>query len=196
MDIDFSKAYDSTEHFEKEISMRRMGMPEEGIQLWKQYDSSRKMHILTAHGLTKDITPECGCWGQGAEEAPYGWLAFMCWMSRVIDEEAKVHGYVTGGEGTHRTRLHKIIYADDGTYFAKTREGMQYTATAIDKFCAATGILVKPEKSYVYANHEGQAIKINTYKGNTGYKLVVEKKVYIKEITQQDYWKHLGECTE
>jgi hypothetical protein len=48
---------------------------------------------------------------------------------------------------------------------------MQYTATAIDKFCAATGILVKPEKSYVYANHEGQAIKINTYKGNTEYKL-------------------------
>ena len=31
MDIDFSKAYDSTEHFAKEISMRRMGMPEEGI---------------------------------------------------------------------------------------------------------------------------------------------------------------------
>ena len=52
---------------------------------------------------------------------------------------------------------------------AKTREGMQYTATAIDKFCAATGILVKPGKSYVNANHEGQAIKINTCKGNTEY---------------------------
>ena len=60
MDIDFSKAYDSTERFEKEISIRRMGMPEEGVQLWKQYDSSRKMHILTAHGLTKGITSECG----------------------------------------------------------------------------------------------------------------------------------------
>ena len=42
IDIYFSKAYDSTEHFAKEISLRRMGMPEEGIQLWKQHDSSRK----------------------------------------------------------------------------------------------------------------------------------------------------------
>ena len=170
-------------------------MPEEGIQLWKQYDSSRKMHILTAHGLTKGITPECGCWGQGAEEAPYGWLAFMCWMSRVIDEEAKVHGYVTWGEGTHRTRLHKIIYADDGTYFAKTREGMQYTATAIDKFCAATGILVKPEKSYVYANHEGQAIKINTYKGNTEYKRSGKESIYKRNNTAR-LLETLGERTE
>jgi hypothetical protein len=126
MDIDFSKAYDSTEHFAKEISMRRMGMPEEGIQLWKQYDSSRKMHVLTAHGLTKHVSPECGCWGQGAEETPYGWLAFMCWMSAVIDDEAK---------------------------------------TALEIFCAATGIVVKPEKSYVYANHDGPPITINPSSG-------------------------------
>ena len=102
-------------------------MLEEGIQLWKQYDSSRKMTaagkytcILTAHGLTKHVSPECRCWGQGAEEAPYEWLAFMCCMSVVIDEEARVHGYVTGGEA-QTTKLHKIIYADDGTYFARSK---------------------------------------------------------------------------
>ena len=50
----------------------------------------------------------------------------MCWMSAVIDDAAKTHGYVTGGEGTQTTKLHKIIYADDGTYFARTKEGMQY----------------------------------------------------------------------
>ena len=68
-------------------------------------------------------------------------------MSAVIDDEAKIHGYVTGGEGTQTTKLHKIIYADDGTYFARTKEGMQYTVTALEIFCAATGTVVKPEKS-------------------------------------------------
>ena len=29
IDVDFSKAYDSTERFAKEISLRRMGFPEE-----------------------------------------------------------------------------------------------------------------------------------------------------------------------
>ena len=162
-------------------------MPEEGIQLWKQYDSSRKMQIMTAHGLTKGITLECGCWGQGAEESPYGWLAFMCWMSVIIDNEASIHGYETGGSGMKRAKLHNIIYADDGTYFAKTREGMQHTANAIDRFCAATGILVKPDKSYVYANHEGPPVTIKTYKGNTNYKLVTDRVVNIKEIQASDF---------
>ena len=116
----------------------------------------------------------------------------MCWMSAVIDDEAKTHGYVTGGEGTQKTKLHKIIYADDGTYFARTREGMQYTATALEKFCAATGIVVKPEKSYVYANHDGPPITIKTYKGNTNYKLKTDKAVKVAEIKQDEFWRHLG----
>jgi hypothetical protein len=36
--------------------------------------------VLTAFGLTDGFTPECGAWGQGAVEAPIGWLAFMSWM--------------------------------------------------------------------------------------------------------------------
>ena len=33
VDVDFSKAYDSTEKFAKEMTLRRMGFPEEGIEL-------------------------------------------------------------------------------------------------------------------------------------------------------------------
>ena len=89
MDVDFSKAYDSTEHFAKEISLRRMGFPEEGIDLWMAYDDTREMRVLTAYGLTKGFTPECGAWGQGAVESPPGWLAFMCWMCAFVETKAK-----------------------------------------------------------------------------------------------------------
>ena len=33
IDVDFSKAYDSTKNFAKEMTLRRMGFPEEGIDL-------------------------------------------------------------------------------------------------------------------------------------------------------------------
>ena len=69
IDVDFSKAYDSTEKFAKDISLRRMGFPEEGLDLWQLYDSDREMMIQTAYGMTDPITPECGAWGQGAEES-------------------------------------------------------------------------------------------------------------------------------
>ena len=52
IDVDFSKAYDSTERFAKDISLRRMGFPEEGLELWQLYDTNREMQIETAYGLT------------------------------------------------------------------------------------------------------------------------------------------------
>ena len=41
----------------------------------------------------------------------------------------------------------------------------------------------KTRRKNVYANHKGQTTKIDAYKSNAEYKLVVEKKVYLKEIT-------------
>ena len=83
----------------------------------------------------------------------------MCWMSEHIDEAIKQKGYKTGEPHRKGTQIHKIIFADDGTYFTKSREDMQIIADAIAEFCAATGIVVKPEKNYVYSNTEGEPIK-------------------------------------
>lgn len=160
VDIDFSKAWDSTERFAKEMSPRRMGFPEEGIDMWTKYDGTRKIRILTAHGLTEPITPVCGAWGQGAVESPIGWLCFMCWMSAYVDNEAKkpfVHKTKTA-----TTKINKVIYADDGTYFAATRKGAQTTVNAVSDFASATGIMVKPQKSYFYSTEEGEPIAIRT----------------------------------
>jgi hypothetical protein len=71
-DADFSKAHDSTERFANGLSLRRMGFPQEGLYLWKLCDASREMQIEAACGLTEPTKPECGAWGQGAEESPVG----------------------------------------------------------------------------------------------------------------------------
>ena len=66
IDVDFSKAYDSTEKFAKDISLRRMGFPQEGLDLWQMYDDTREMMVQTAYGHTDPIRPECRMWGVGA----------------------------------------------------------------------------------------------------------------------------------
>ena len=35
--------------FAKDISLRRMGFPTEGLDMWQMYDDNRDMHVLTAY---------------------------------------------------------------------------------------------------------------------------------------------------
>jgi len=161
IDIDFSKAYDSTEKFAKEISLRRLGFPQEGLDLWQQYDNTRQMSVLTAHGLTDPLTPECGAWGQGAPEAPTGWLALMCWMSAAVEKKAKAPYEYNTPEGTLKTN--KCIYADDATYMSRTRSGGQTLTTVVSDFASCTGTIIKPEKSYTYATKIIEPLKVRMY---------------------------------
>jgi hypothetical protein len=77
IDVDFAAAYDSTERFAKDMSLRRLGVPKEGLWIWQFFDTRRKMRVLTAYGPSEPVDVECGAWGQGSEEAPQGWLILM-----------------------------------------------------------------------------------------------------------------------
>lgn len=48
---------------------------------------------------------------------------------------------------------------------------------------------MKPEKSYVNANHEGPPIKMKVSKENTNSKPRVDKEVHIQ---QDEFWRHMG----
>ena len=201
IDVDFSKAYDSTERFAKEISLRRMGFPEEGLEMWQMFDGDRNMRVLTAFGLTKGFTPECGAWGQGAVESPPGWLCFMCWLSAYVEKNTK-EPYVYG-QGEHKRAITKVIYADDGTYFQRSRKGGQRAMDCVSNFATATGIVVKPTKSYLYANRSGRPITITTHeRSNTNYNLRKPARTALTELGDDDFFRHLGniqnakgECT-
>ena len=52
LDIDFKAAFDTVPYFAKEMSLRRMGMPEEGIRLWCMHDKTRIQKVRIAYGLT------------------------------------------------------------------------------------------------------------------------------------------------
>ena len=87
----------------------------------------------------------------------------------------------------------KVIYADDGTYFQQTREGAQKIVNAISNFATTTGIIIKPEKSYIYSNQKGNPIMITTYDGkDENNKLKNKQKQAMKELGDKDYFRHLG----
>ena len=165
-----------------------MGFPEEGLDLWQMYDCDRKMQVLTAYGLTDEFTPECGAWGQGAVESPMGWLAFMCWMSEYVDKMSpSPYTY------NNKRKFNKVIYADDGTYFQSHIAGGQKSLNSVGTFATATGVGVKPTKSYVYTNCEGPPLTITTYEqNNTNYTLQNKKTSTLKQLLAGDYFRHLG----
>jgi hypothetical protein len=151
------------------------------------------MQIKTACGLTEPIKPECGAWGQGAEESPMGWLC-LSWLSVYVNTKTpKPYEYTVSD--TKRTKIIKTTYADDGNYMSRTHESAKSQATAISSFCTSTGIIVKPQRSYVYTNYdvpEENNIEIITYTGDGNFGLGTPTITPLKQIKPGGYRRHLG----
>ena len=47
----------------KEMALRRIGMSEEGIELWSAYDETKQVMSTTAYELTEPISPIAGAFG-------------------------------------------------------------------------------------------------------------------------------------
>jgi hypothetical protein len=81
---DISKAYDSVARYiGKEMSLRRLGMPDDLIDTYLQMDVGNRCAVVTAYGYSDEIlgTEEGSFefergWCQGASESPDGWVAF------------------------------------------------------------------------------------------------------------------------
>ena len=117
----------------------------------------------------------------------------MCWMSAYVNTKStKPYTYTTK---TQSIDITKVIYADDGTYFQQTRTAAQNVLKAVATFSTATGIIVKPQKSYAYSTCDPtQPLVIDTYTGyskNTG-ELTGKVRTEIKELKDTDFYKHLG----
>ena len=90
--IDLRRAYDMVPYHIKEMALRRLGLPEEGIAMWCGLDATRTIQVVTPHGLTPPIHPKCGAFAQGGEESCMGFVALMSWMSDYIDSNTEA-GY-------------------------------------------------------------------------------------------------------
>ena len=115
----------------------------------------------------------------------------MSWMSAYV--ESKASSPYTNGRGKYKLKLNKVIYADDGTYLSSTRKGAQKVLNAVADFATATGIMIKPAKSYTYSNREGPPLTVTTYEqSNTKYKLRNKLVTKLDELEETSYFRHLG----
>ena len=154
---DVSKAYDTVEYtIGKEMSMRRLGVPEWLIDIVYSLDSAAQVSVLTAHGLSLPYHPETG-WPQGSEEGPLGWLTHYDWLLQLHTESTGRDPYLVDNkfQGDARSNAsvglkedaqlwgsqcqHKPIqvcgpvFADDARWMANSRAGiMQATVISED----------------------------------------------------------------
>ena len=57
LDVDYKAAFDKVPYFIKEMSLRKLGVPEIGISMWSAHDHTRQAHVRTAYGLTEGVKP-------------------------------------------------------------------------------------------------------------------------------------------
>jgi len=108
-------------------------------------------------------------------------------MSAYVEANSK-EPYIYGSEG-NELKITKVIYADDGTYFQRSRLGGQNVMNSVALFATATGIIVKPTKSYMYSNTPGQPLSILAHEqSNTEYKLRQPKHTRLTELGDDDFF--------
>ena len=94
LDSDISKAYDKVERtIGKDMSMRRMGVPEWILGLIAALDTGFKVFVRTGWGETGEVRTETG-WPQGSEEGPTGWNSQYDWLVQLHLEDPKRDPYV------------------------------------------------------------------------------------------------------
>jgi hypothetical protein len=154
----------------KEMSMRRLGVPEWLIDIVYSLDSAAQVSVLTAHGLSLPYHPETG-WPQGSEEGPLGWLTHYDWLLQLHTESLGRDPYLVDNkfQGDERSHVsvglkedvqlwgsqcqHKPIqvwgpvFADDARWMANSRAGIMQAAVISEDFLGFHGGLNNIPKS-------------------------------------------------
>jgi hypothetical protein len=77
-DIDLARAYDQTERWVKEMSLRRFGVPEELIAYFGLLDTDNKNYVLTAHGPGREFEALIVAYAQG-DDISHLWGGYVLW---------------------------------------------------------------------------------------------------------------------
>eukprot|EP00935_MAST-01C_sp_MAST-1C-sp1_P001249 g1249.t1 len=196
-DVDLRRAFDMVPHWAKEMALRRIGMPEEGIQLWSSFDQIKLTRSITAYGHSDTVNPIAGSFGQGAEESPLGFVAFMSWMSDYLDTLKLEHYELqhAGNEG-----LSQSFFVDDSTFAQASTNGMQMLLDGVCTFCHATCMEINFEKSFWTIinpdkNEENLTLWDWKREANDEFEagIVVRRPMQLK--SNRDIWKYLGHKT-
>ena len=154
---DISKAYDAvSKHIGKEIAWRRLGVPEDLIQMLLDMDRGNETVVLTAYGCTDEILgTEKGIFEyergfcQGASESPSGWVALYDIYLDLQAEYAKDDGIDLVTEQGEVMNYYGSVFADDALWAARSREGIEVRANVSALFLEFMDIKFNEDKSAV-----------------------------------------------
>ena len=158
LDEDLKRAYDQTERFVKEMSLRRFGVPEDMIEWIMDFDRGNRNVVLTAYGDSDPFEAEMGAWAQGDDFSPIGWVVTMDWLVSVVRLAS------TCPVRVGNAIIDAILYADDASYLQRALnsirgvlrgpgdipgaiDAIQQVANATERYCGFTGHQIRVDKS-------------------------------------------------
>jgi ribonuclease HI len=147
----------------KENSNPAFGLPESYILLHENMNKARRLKIITAHGLTKEIGPGGGL-PQGGKECPLHWRLFF--DSLLVSLAATHPGFKTEVKSKHPipTQSQNISesmvsssFVDDTTLLATDIFSVQATLDHCQDFFKYAGIKVNAKKTKLIVINESPA---------------------------------------
>ena len=138
----------------KEIAWRRLGLPEEFIQLLLNMDRENETAVLTAFGFTDELIGvkegkfeyERG-FCQGASESPPGWVALYDIFLELQKDIAEGDPIQLGTMDGETMKYYGSVFADDALWVSSSRRGIEVRANVSALFLEFMDIQFNKEKS-------------------------------------------------
>jgi exonuclease III len=163
--IDFTKAYDSVEHWAIKQSLEYYGLPRAFINLVEDMLAEGKADIITEFGVTERFGVGSGV-RQGDSISPILFVTFMNPLLEII---------------TEKTDCKVTAYCDDVVITAESREELERAWQITTEFAAFNNMMVNARKSGYATNDPDRATLFTGHDGR-----------HITELGEETSYKYLG----
>jgi hypothetical protein len=148
------------------LFLRRVGLPESYISLHNNMNKSRRLQIITAHGLTDEFSPGGGV-PQGGKECPLHWRLFFDPLLVSLAEQfpgyktiTKSNHPIPGQIQTIETKMVSSSFVDDTTLLASSLVESQASANHTTDFFKYAGVRVNAAKTKLIIINESEETKL------------------------------------